>query len=275
MEDRLVLASDGEVDEAGAAEQARMVAIAKAAGMRLLGPNCLGLFNRRRVGPWGARLWLNESGQAAADSIHVEHNGLLLARGGVPPYWLRQTLASASNCAVSGVVPQSWLIHPCARLPVASSMADSDSAMCARWCSSGIAECSIRVAETPWPSHSQPQSAKICTSRGRRCTAMALARPGLTGLWQALEIATMPSACALGESTVPTHDSAALLASLRALTVQLQDSDMVAMESMAQLQQRFGATLGCELAPLHEAIGALDFERALRVCSALIESQTA
>lgn len=35
-----------EVDDAGAAEQARMVAIAKAAGMRLLGPNCLGLFNR-------------------------------------------------------------------------------------------------------------------------------------------------------------------------------------------------------------------------------------
>ncbi len=36
-----------EVDDAGAAEQARMVAIAKTAGMRLLGPNCLGLFNRR------------------------------------------------------------------------------------------------------------------------------------------------------------------------------------------------------------------------------------
>ncbi len=36
-----------EVDDAGAAEQARMVAIARAAGMRLLGPNCLGLFNRR------------------------------------------------------------------------------------------------------------------------------------------------------------------------------------------------------------------------------------
>ncbi|MBT9505864.1 PAS domain S-box protein [Rhodoferax sp.] len=120
----------------------------------------------------------------------------------------------------------------------------------------------------PGPSH-------LASITEALCTAMALARPGLTGLWQAIETATMPSACALGESIVPTHDSAALLASLRALAVQLQDSDMVAMESMAQLQQRFGATLGCELAPLHEAIGALDFERALRVCSALIESQTA
>ncbi len=36
-----------EVDEAGAAAQARLVAIARKAGMRLLGPNCLGLFNDR------------------------------------------------------------------------------------------------------------------------------------------------------------------------------------------------------------------------------------
>jgi len=37
-----------EVDEAGAAVQAGMVATAKAAGMRLLGPNCLGVFDARR-----------------------------------------------------------------------------------------------------------------------------------------------------------------------------------------------------------------------------------
>jgi acyl-CoA synthetase (NDP forming) len=37
-----------EVDDAGAAVQARFTAAAKAAGMRLLGPNSLGLFNARR-----------------------------------------------------------------------------------------------------------------------------------------------------------------------------------------------------------------------------------
>jgi acyl-CoA synthetase (NDP forming) len=43
----VLTAGFAEVDPAGAAEQARMIAIAKAAGMRLLGPNCLGLFNAR------------------------------------------------------------------------------------------------------------------------------------------------------------------------------------------------------------------------------------
>lgn len=43
----ILSAGFAEVDDAGAAEQDRMVAIARQAGMRLLGPNCLGLFNRR------------------------------------------------------------------------------------------------------------------------------------------------------------------------------------------------------------------------------------
>lgn len=37
-----------EVDDAGAAEQAKMIASARATGMRLLGPNCLGVFDARR-----------------------------------------------------------------------------------------------------------------------------------------------------------------------------------------------------------------------------------
>jgi len=43
----VLTAGFAEVDAKGAAEQARMVAIARNAGMRLLGPNCLGLFNAR------------------------------------------------------------------------------------------------------------------------------------------------------------------------------------------------------------------------------------
>ena len=43
----MLSAGFAEVDDAGAAAQDRMVGIARAAGMRLLGPNCLGLFNAR------------------------------------------------------------------------------------------------------------------------------------------------------------------------------------------------------------------------------------
>ena len=43
----VLTAGFAEVDEAGAMAQAQMVATARAAGMRLLGPNCLGLFNAR------------------------------------------------------------------------------------------------------------------------------------------------------------------------------------------------------------------------------------
>lgn len=66
----------------------------------------LGLFNRRSSLPWVARLWLNESGQAAADSVHVEHNGLLLARAAPPGLLARLLggLVDQGQCVVlSGV----------------------------------------------------------------------------------------------------------------------------------------------------------------------------
>lgn len=52
----------------------------------------LGLFNRRASWPWAAQLWLGESGRPALDMIHVEHNGLLLARD-APPGLLAMLLA--------------------------------------------------------------------------------------------------------------------------------------------------------------------------------------
>ncbi len=77
--------------------------LAAAAGGRTL---ALGLFNRHGPWPGGARLWLNESGWPAADSIHVEHNGLLLARD-APPGLLARLLgglvAEGHGVVLSGV----------------------------------------------------------------------------------------------------------------------------------------------------------------------------
>lgn len=65
----------------------------------------LGLFNRRRRAA-GARLWLNESGLPALDSIHVEHNGLLVAAD-APADLLTQAFAklarAANHVVMSGV----------------------------------------------------------------------------------------------------------------------------------------------------------------------------
>ncbi len=66
----------------------------------------MGLFNRRRRLPVGTRLWLNESGMPALDSIHVEHNGLLIADA-APAETLAAALArvvrSSGHVVLSGV----------------------------------------------------------------------------------------------------------------------------------------------------------------------------
>lgn len=66
----------------------------------------LGLFNRRRRLPTGTRLWLNESGVPALDSIYVEHNGLLIATD-APEGALAEAVAhitrQAGHVVLSGV----------------------------------------------------------------------------------------------------------------------------------------------------------------------------
>lgn len=58
----------------------------------------LGLFNRKSSMLRPERLWLNESGDAAMDSVYVEHNGLLLARDALD--WLPVCLETALTAPV-------------------------------------------------------------------------------------------------------------------------------------------------------------------------------
>jgi len=73
------------------------------AGGRLVG---LGLFNRRARLPLPARLWLNESGDPALDTIYVEHNGLLMERGqegAVLPRAIGHLAAGPGHVVLGGV----------------------------------------------------------------------------------------------------------------------------------------------------------------------------
>jgi HPt (histidine-containing phosphotransfer) domain-containing protein len=73
-------------------------------------------------------------------------------------------------------------------------------------------------------------------------------------------------------STVPEPPlaPAAWHRALGELAVLLENSDMRATDLMATLQQQDGRGLGPELQALDDAVGALDFERALPLCRDLL-----
>jgi hypothetical protein len=62
-----------------------------------------------------------------------------------------------------------------------------------------------------------------------------------------------------------------LQAALRALSSSLEQQDMESMTAMAELQKRFGQSLGEGIADLEVAMADMDFEKALPFCNALLE----
>ncbi len=100
----------------------------------------------------------------------------------------------------------------------------------------------------------------------RRMTdAISSAGPTLAILLQSLQAAEAPAA-----APAAAFDSDTVLTLLRQITLHLQNADMAATDAMADLRRRFGGALGDTLQPLDEAINALDFDRALPLCTALI-----
>jgi hypothetical protein len=71
-------------------------------------------------------------------------------------------------------------------------------------------------------------------------------------------------------AAAPSPNAGSLDAALQALAAQLRQADMAATDAMDTLLRQFGGALGTRLAPLDEAIGRLDFERALQLCLDLI-----
>jgi CheY-like chemotaxis protein len=104
--------------------------------------------------------------------------------------------------------------------------------------------------------------------------AISAALPGLDGLLGALQSEQQAADTATKASPEPP-DAGTLLAMLQTLAKNLQNSDMAALQDMADLQQRFGGSMGEPLAPLQEAMDRLDFASALPLCEALMSRHTA
>ncbi|MCV2371080.1 CHASE domain-containing protein [Roseateles oligotrophus] len=109
-----------------------------------------------------------------------------------------------------------------------------------------------------------PAAAELAQVCEASCAAMAAALPGLRALHEAFELSFKAERD--GTVVAPSPKRAAL----QALEQQLLNSDMAALDSLLALGHRFGADLGPQLSQLEEAIGDLDFRRALLTCRALL-----
>ena len=136
------------------------------------------------------------------------------------------------------------------------------------------AQCEKHLADDSSPAGSAEALARAVQ---QACNAIAHATPGLQALVDALLAArSQPLAPACDPATGPTPiDAMALGIAATSLQNLLREGNMDAMQSMAELQQRFGDALGDTLNPLGEAMAELDFEAALSHCGALIESWNA
>ena len=102
--------------------------------------------------------------------------------------------------------------------------------------------------------------------------AVTGAGPRLAALLQALQALQAAEAPVAAPGAV--LDSDAVLKLLRTIGQHLQNADMAATDGMAELQRQYGGALGEQLQSLDEAISALDFDRALHLCNALINEMT-
>jgi HPt (histidine-containing phosphotransfer) domain-containing protein len=97
------------------------------------------------------------------------------------------------------------------------------------------------------------------------CATLQATLPALAELLNVLQ----PEPQAEAGTPLVINDTRALQAALATLVRLLKGSDMAALNAFGDLQRDFGGGLGEPLLALDEAIGALDFERAARLCEAL------
>ncbi len=114
-------------------------------------------------------------------------------------------------------------------------------------------------------------SADITCTAQRAIEAVIAARPGLEALLLTLQPAQPEARPAQGGMrSLEFPDRRAVMGALQAMVIQLENGDMSATDAIIDMRQRFGTVMAEELEPIDDAIGALDFARARRVCDALI-----
>jgi CheY-like chemotaxis protein/nitrogen-specific signal transduction histidine kinase/HPt (histidine-containing phosphotransfer) domain-containing protein len=106
----------------------------------------------------------------------------------------------------------------------------------------------------------------------RVCRAIDAGRPALAALLRSLPTAS-PSRASTAATARP--DDAAVRASLERIADHLRHADMAAIDAMDDLLQRLGDAPGPGLDALQTAVAALDFERALTLCHALLDESAA
>ena len=116
-----------------------------------------------------------------------------------------------------------------------------------------------------------PTTADAAVAGQATCDAIAAAAPALQALWRALQTGAGTDNPAAAPGAL---DAGALVASLGVIAEQLRNADMAATDAMADLLRGLDGATGTQLQPLDDAIGALDFDRALQLCNQWITELT-
>ena len=116
-----------------------------------------------------------------------------------------------------------------------------------------------------------PTAADAAVASQAACEAIAAAAPALQALWRALQTGAGTDNPAAAPGAL---DAGALVASLGVIAEQLRNADMAATDAMADLLRGLDGATGTQLQPLDDAIGALDFDRALQLCNQWITELT-
>ncbi len=101
-------------------------------------------------------------------------------------------------------------------------------------------------------------------------TAIHTALPGLEILLNALQQSAAVEVMATSTPRDQSSDANGRMEALQTLAHSLRSSDMAAIQNLADLQSRYGSSLGEQLVPLRTAIENLDFAGALRLCQSLL-----